>query len=952
MKFFSNRLLTVLFLFFCPLAAAGAYEGQGNFTLSPGDQPGGTKLTATPAPGRVYFFQMSADGLNWAYAPTVKLGTTGTPLVYEVFPIAGQKYFYRLKYTLESNYTAGATGDLDGDALSNLAEITAGTDPFEPDTDGDGMPDGWEMLYNLNPLSNEDANLDSDPGGGDNLTNYQEYQRGTNPTNRDSDDDGLNDYDEVFVYGTHPNSSDTDDDGLEDFAEIFTHGTDPRNWDSDDDTLNDGAEMVTHGTNPLEVDTDGDWMWDDYEIANSLDPNDAADGLLDADNDSLANQLEFVFIDQGYDPFTGNNAAAFPWLGDPDWDETTTQLEFATYLTNPRQPDTDGDGMGDGWEIAHAFNAKLNNRNGGPANHHPDADPDGDGRTNAQEEQMGTNPFANDTDADGVSDGDEDDQGSNPNDPNDYQPPPNGTVPANVTFGDPSTSHSEKYRVRLTPLEGDPGGVRSRTNRDYGTPQTDTFRLPKGAKYKVEIIHVATNPKYRGSPRPDYDYQLEIDDDANCLVVDDPQYILGFHTDSDPFFASGKDATLYVPLFRMKEVSFSGSTIGNYLTSDDTNVTYDAPHWQDGNNDGDAEDPGERKYPIAYVRDTPPTIYGKITVKPSGLTAVSGFSAKIKVTGPGNIKIDPPVAATIGIDELELLPATPSAGNFVKEIDYLNPMTLSWQVEVNNKGHWCVAGETAHRTYVTLGIPATTMRQETLFDIGCQNADGQTVEKPAVAAIWSDFLPDTDGIPRLFRVLPPGATGPPSPMTYYADSANPYGTCNTIEELLTTGDGRCGAFQELMYFVLQVQGIASTRKEVHAPTGVTGGVAAAKADHIAVYGTDPDIIYTGSIRDVFFVRRWTLSTATRWSVTDLSGVPGQGNDDPIGIFEDHALVEYDGEIYDPSYGTGPFASILEWEDASIDGFGVQFITPSLLSSEFKFWTRKLDTKGTPEVTSP
>jgi hypothetical protein len=81
-------------------------------------------------------------------------------------------------------------------------------------------------------------------------------------------------------------------------------------------------------------------------------------------------------------------------------------------------------------------------------------------------------------------------------------------------------------------------------------------------------------------------------------------------------------------------------------------------------------------------------------------------------------------------------------------------------------------------------------------------------------------------------------------------------------------------------------------------------------------------------------------------------VAGQGNADPIGIFGDHALIEYDGEIYDPSYGTGPFAGILEWEDASIEGFGVQFIKPSLLSVDFKFWTRKLDTKGTQEVTTP
>jgi hypothetical protein len=193
-------------------------------------------------------------------------------------------------------------------------------------------------------------------------------------------------------------------------------------------------------------------------------------------------------------------------------------------------------------------------------------------------------------------------------------------------------------------------------------------------------------------------------------------------------------------------------------------------------------------------------------------------------------------------------------------------------------------------------------------------------------------------------------------MTYYANSASPYDTCNGIEDLLATGDGRCGSFQELLYFVLKCQGIASTPRGVYAPKGAAGGVAAAKADYLATYSADPDTIYfipgIDAIRDVFFVKNWTLSTAARWTVTDLAGLPGQGNPNPIGIFADHALIEYDGEIYDPSYGTGPFASIVAWEDASIDGFGVQFIHPSGLSSNFKFWTRKLDTKGTQEVTTP
>jgi hypothetical protein len=48
------------------------------------------------------------------------------------------------------------------------------------DSDHDGIPDEWESLYNLDPNSDTDRNLDKD---GDGLSNYAEYYAGTNPTN-------------------------------------------------------------------------------------------------------------------------------------------------------------------------------------------------------------------------------------------------------------------------------------------------------------------------------------------------------------------------------------------------------------------------------------------------------------------------------------------------------------------------------------------------------------------------------------------------------------------------------------------------------------------------------------------------------------------------------------------------------------------------------------------------
>ena len=46
------------------------------------------------------------------------------------------------------------------------------------DTDGDGMPDEWEIRYGLNPNDPSDGAIDSD---GDGYTNVEEYLNGTNP---------------------------------------------------------------------------------------------------------------------------------------------------------------------------------------------------------------------------------------------------------------------------------------------------------------------------------------------------------------------------------------------------------------------------------------------------------------------------------------------------------------------------------------------------------------------------------------------------------------------------------------------------------------------------------------------------------------------------------------------------------------------------------------------------
>ena len=51
--------------------------------------------------------------------------------------------------------TANSATDSDGDGLADTLEETQyGTDPDDPDTDKDGMSDGWEVEHGLNPLDN------------------------------------------------------------------------------------------------------------------------------------------------------------------------------------------------------------------------------------------------------------------------------------------------------------------------------------------------------------------------------------------------------------------------------------------------------------------------------------------------------------------------------------------------------------------------------------------------------------------------------------------------------------------------------------------------------------------------------------------------------------------------------------------------------------------------------
>ncbi len=143
------------------------------------------------------------------------------------------------------------------------------------DLDGDGMPDKFEEQYAfLNSEDAADAALDEDQDG---LTNLEEYQVASNPSEADTDGDTLNDADEVRVHQTRPDLADSDGDSLDDAAEINVHESDPNVVDTDGDSLRDGDEVNVHQTDPTVADSDTDGVDDATEVELGTDPNDPTD---------------------------------------------------------------------------------------------------------------------------------------------------------------------------------------------------------------------------------------------------------------------------------------------------------------------------------------------------------------------------------------------------------------------------------------------------------------------------------------------------------------------------------------------------------------------------------------------------------------------------------------------------------------------------------------------------
>ncbi len=88
--------------------------------------------------------------------------------------------------------------DSDNDGVPDVDEISIyHTDPYNPDTDGDGYKDWYEINQGFSPLNPQPLKSDKVDSDKDGLSDYKEFEFQTDALNPDTDGDGFKDGDEI-----------------------------------------------------------------------------------------------------------------------------------------------------------------------------------------------------------------------------------------------------------------------------------------------------------------------------------------------------------------------------------------------------------------------------------------------------------------------------------------------------------------------------------------------------------------------------------------------------------------------------------------------------------------------------------------------------------------------------------------------------------------------------------
>ena len=218
-----------------------------------------------------------------------------------------------------------------------------------------------------------------------------------------------------------------------------------------------------------------------------------------------------------------------------------------------------------------------------------------------------------------------------------------------------------------------------------------------------------------------------------------------------------------------------------------------------------------------------------------------------------------------GVAQLSGLQAIDSLPN---EVGYDSQVTIDWHFSVANNEFYS-AESSNHKIYRTLDTPSA--HYHTSVDVACNGVSG-TNETTVVNSIWGKFE-------RLGIMSADGHA-----MTYWGGNDPP----QHLAGLVSQHDGSCIAWSEFFVDVLDVHSISSNMKRI-APTNPF---------QFYEYTAIPFMII---IKDTFSAQN--------------------NNCPPHCCYNIHAIVLYNDELYDPSYGN-KYGTLYEWESSCVDKYAV------------------------------
>ena len=292
---------------------------------------------------------------------------------------------------LDCNDCDGPNADPDQDGIVTRIEVSLKSDPFDPDTDGDGVYDNFELIdltpdetditrkewesfdtdgdgkndvddvdddgdgvntiFELNPSERTDYTDDGDPSDAENTDGDDEAADAKVPDYLDNDDDGdtLLTKDELNQLGRDENSDppyvddgdpsdadDTDGDGIPDYRDPDDIG--PLGDLDSDGLINEFEDAI--GSSSRSTDTDGDGVLD----ADEVDTSKSADDQPDTDGDGIIDVLD---TDDDGDGIDTADEGSWDFDGDGIPNHLDTDSDNDGIPDAEETGDADGDGIPD-----------------------------------------------------------------------------------------------------------------------------------------------------------------------------------------------------------------------------------------------------------------------------------------------------------------------------------------------------------------------------------------------------------------------------------------------------------------------------------------------------------------------------------------------------------------------------------------------------------------------------